>query len=527
MNTKRVTQSNILHEIVEQRRRKIDGFGPTLGVPVPKDRQIPVVPFGRAPFVIAEIKRRSPSRGSIGTIFDPVAQARVYKSKGIITLSVLTEEDHFEGSLQDLMQVKAGLPSLAVLRKDFLLTVEDVEVSYRAGADAVLLIASILTQEELEQLHQRAVDLGIAPLVELHSPEDVRKAEQIRPMFTGINSRDLTTFRIDPAHPIKMKSMISWPTAVVYESGIRSRESAILPGRSGFAGILVGETAVKKPDLIPDLIKGFEAGRAARGGCPAENRPERSFFWDTLFGSPLPPGPDKKTEEKTGIAPPLIKICGLTRHQDVAAADEAGADILGFILASVSPRRTTPDFIRSVGPSRALKVAVVIGTDSEPMPEVRRLLQEGVLDAVQFHGNEAPEACAAAGYPYYKALPLRDAADIETIGNYYCPRVLIDAYHKGASGGTGKQIDEALVRAAAAEYPLWLAGGLHPGNIGAVVEQYHPELVDASSGLETSPGIKDPELIRRFIQNGRTAHTADGAAGGSRESIDEKLEPRS
>jgi indole-3-glycerol phosphate synthase/phosphoribosylanthranilate isomerase len=243
-----------------------------------------------------------------------------------------------------------------------------------------------------------------------------------------------------------LKRLLTWPPAVVYESGIRSRETAMLPGRSGFAGILVGEAAVRDPQQIPDLIRGFETGRAVRGGCPLEHKPEQSFFWETLFRGP---------------APPLVKICGLTRRRDVAAADEAGADILGFILAAVSPRAVTTDFIRSIGPTRALKVAVVVGADSEPMPEVRSLLKEGVLDAVQFHGEETPEACAAAGYPYYKALPLRSSEDIQKIEHYHCPRVLVDAYHQGASGGTGRRIDDQLVEAAAQVQPLWLAGGLN------------------------------------------------------------------
>ncbi len=480
--------NNILDTIVARRRRRLDEFGPEFGHPVPATRRVPVLPFGRAPFVIAEIKRRSPSRGSIDSIYDPAAQAGLYRSKGIKTVSILTEEDFFEGSLKDLMAVKEALPSLAVLRKDFLLTVEEVEVAYRAGADAVLLIASILSYTELEQLHCRALKLGLTPLVELHSPEDVRKAEPLRPEFTGINSRDLTSFRTDPAHPIKIKSLIAWPTAVVYESGIRSRETAMLPGRSGFAGILVGEAAVREPGRIPDLIRGFETGRAVRGGCPLEHKPEQSFFWETLFQGP------------SRAAAPLVKICGLTRRTDVAAADEAGADILGFILAAVSPRAVTPDFIRSIGPTRALKVAVVVGADSEPMPEVRRLVQEGVLDAVQFHGDEAAEACAAAAYPYYKALPLRNSEDIQKIARYHCPRVLVDAYHQGASGGTGRRIDDQLVEAAAEKQPLWLAGGLNAENIAEVVRRFQPELVDASSGLETAPGIKDPELIRRFVQ---------------------------
>jgi len=224
--------------------------------------------------------------------------------------------------------------------------------------------------------------------------------------------------------------------------------------------------------------------------------------------APVPPEPAIQPQP----VPPLVKICGLTRPQDVAAADEAGADILGFIVAAASPRAVSTDFIRSIGPTRALKVAVVVGADSEPMPAVRQLLKEGLLDAVQFHGEEAPEACAAAAYPYYKALPLRSSEDIQKIQQYHCPRVLVDAYHQGASGGTGRRIDDTLVEAAAKKQPLWLAGGLNAENIAEVVRRFRPELVDASSGLETSPGIKDPELIRRFIQTAKAGAGQSSAA---------------
>ncbi len=483
---------NILTQIVSQRRARLEQMGPELGVAVPAERTVPLASFGRSPFIIAEIKRSSPSKGKIDSIFDPVKQAHTYKSAGLKSVSILTEEEHFSGSLEDLLAVKSALPSLAVLRKDFLLTREDIEVSYRAGADAVLLIARILEQDQLEGLYRRTVELGMTALVELHSSEDLRKAAALQPAFVGINSRDLSTFRVDPAHPITLKGQISWPAAVVYESGIRNRETAMLPGRSGFAGILVGEAAVRSPAQVPEIIRGFETGRAKYSGCPAEERPRSGYFWSDLFRRPRGDSP-------------YIKMCGLTRLEDVQAADEAGADLLGFILAEVSPRATTPEFIRSVGPTRALKVAVVVGTDSQVMPAVRRLLQEGAIDAVQFHGSETPEVCAAAAYPYYKALPLREAADIDRIGEYHCPRVLVDAYHQGHSGGTGKRIDGALAAAAADRGPLWLAGGLNPDNIAEVVREYHPELLDASSGLETAPGIKDPALIRRFIHNLRTA----------------------
>ncbi|MEJ2665420.1 MAG: bifunctional indole-3-glycerol phosphate synthase/phosphoribosylanthranilate isomerase, partial [Spirochaetia bacterium] len=130
---------NIRDEIVGKRRKDLEKEGFTMGSPVPDERRAPLVPFNRDPFLICEIKRSSPSRGDIAAGRDPVAQAAAYVENGVKTVSILTEQNYFSGSLDDLMRVKTGYPDLAVLRKDFLLEKEDILVSYRAGADAVLL----------------------------------------------------------------------------------------------------------------------------------------------------------------------------------------------------------------------------------------------------------------------------------------------------------------------------------------------------------------------------------------------------
>ncbi|MFW6261108.1 MAG: bifunctional indole-3-glycerol phosphate synthase/phosphoribosylanthranilate isomerase, partial [Spirochaetota bacterium] len=131
---------SIRDEIVARRRARISAEGHALGADVPAERIAPLVRFLRAPRLVCEIKRKSPSRGAIDAGLDPVELAGRYVSRGVRSVSVLTEEDFFAGSLADLMAVKRAHPNLAVLRKDFLVDEEDVEVSYRAGADAVLLI---------------------------------------------------------------------------------------------------------------------------------------------------------------------------------------------------------------------------------------------------------------------------------------------------------------------------------------------------------------------------------------------------
>lgn len=464
---------NILNKIASIRRETIKREGYTLGSAVPPEREVPLQKFGQNPIVICEIKRRSPSKGKISEIADSVKQAGLYFGKGIRNISVLTEEDHFGGSLDDLIKVKRAYPEAAVLRKDFLLEKEDVLVSYRAGADAVLLIAALLDKEKIEELYHYAVSLGLAVLVEVHNREEVDKVRSFRPKITGINSRNLKTFRIDQILPIELKKHIDWETQVVYESGISSFNEAIIPFESGFSGILVGESVVRDPDLIDDLIQAAE--RKGEGN-----------FWNRLY-----------LRKRQGR--PLVKICGITNREDGEAAVGMGADILGFVLAE-SPRRADPSIIRTVKDLDVLKVAVVVTGEGEPDREVMELLEKGYLDAVQFHGNESPGDLRSFSYPCFKALRLRDRGDVQEIDRFPGPRVLVDAWSEKEYGGTGKRLDGEIVSEASQVRPLWMAGGLSPENISGIIGEFRPELIDASSRLEAEKGRKDHGKMKEFFR---------------------------
>lgn len=474
---------SIIAEIVRARRARIEREGAALGRTIPTERRTPVVPFGRDPFVICEIKRRSPSRGEISATLDAPVLASLYAENGAKTVSVLTEEDYFGGSLGDLTAVKERLPELCVLRKDFLLTVEDVEISYRAGADAVLLIAGILDPETLAAMYERAVRLGISCLVEVHSPAEVERAAAVRPAFTGINARDLRTFTVDLALPLKLKRAIHWDTQLVFESGMHSMEHAAYAAGNGFAGILVGEAVVRDPNLVRDLVQGL-------------SEPQRDF-WTRLYAH---------AERRR----PLVKVCGLTNREDAFVADALGADLLGFIFAP-SKRRAEPAMVRRIGETRASKVGVVVLDDStrEIPREVVGLVEDGVLDAIQFHGDESPEECYRLAFPYYKALQLKQPEDSEEIAAYRCPRVLVDAYAENLRGGTGKRVNESIVAAVKRTHALWLAGGIGPANVYETLRVYAPELVDASSALEAGPGKKDSGKLRAFFGEVKRA-TIDG-----------------
>ncbi len=475
--------TDIKRDIVAKRLDRISREGYTLGHAVPAARTVPLVPFDRTPFVICEVKRRSPSRGDIHAGLNAVAQARHYVEAGIQTISVLTEEDYFSGSLQDLMEVKAAFPHIAVLRKDFLTAPEDLEVSYRAGADAVLLIASLLPAPELAALKAYAETLGLAVFVEVHDQEDIARARPLKPAFTGINCRNLGDFTLDRAIPLKVRPFIDWKTKLVFESGIFRPEEADWCAQAGFQGLLVGEGAVREPRLASQLVKTFSP--------PSAHHPaEQPSFWARLYAKSRP-------------GRPLVKICGLAHRQDVELADELGADILGFILAP-SPRRVEPGFIRTLT-TRALKVGVVVLGQHEPLPEeVRDLLDEGILDAVQFHGQEPPALVDTWATRGYKAVGADTPAAFTPYLNGVAPRLLADAFAKDSegrllTGGTGQRIPDDVL-AALGPRPLWLAGGLGPDNIATVIRTWKPELVDASSRLEVSPGHKDPVKLRQYFQ---------------------------
>ena len=482
---------NVRDEIVRIREERIEKEGPSLGIEVPGERAAPLVPFLRQPGIICEIKRRSPSRGAIDTSLDPLELAGEYASRGVLSVSVLTEENHFAGSLSDLMRVKAQLPELAVLRKDFLTSLEDIDVSYRAGADAVLLIASILSESMLATMHERATSLGMAALVELHDDEDFTKALTPRPPLVGINARDLTDFSVDLLTPIRLRSRISWPHQAVFESGAFHHEDGLMVSQAGFSGLLVGEAAVRDQGAIPGLIAGLE-GTAVDASTPTT--PD-GRFWRAI---------GRKLDRINGSRP-LAKVCGITNRADAEAAVAGGADLLGFVFAD-SPRRANADVVRSCADLDVLRVAVVVagtapGTDEmRGLPEdVAALIRDGSLDAVQFHGDEEPDECAAMAFPYYKALRLASPDAASAMDDYRSPRRLVDARSSAAYGGTGERVDDATVAAVSDRGPLWLAGGLTDENIGEAITRYQPELVDASSGLESAPGKKDPEKLRRFL----------------------------
>jgi len=197
--------------------------------------------------LIAECKRRSPGAGPIRPDLDPVELTRGYARAGASALSVLTDVDYFGGSASDLEAVRAGTP-LPVLRKDFTIDPLHVIEARAMGADAVLLIVRILSDQALSELHAQAAAFGMSVLVEVHDRSELRRANAIGADLIGINNRDLSVFKTDLATTLTLIDDVPDHALVVSESGIRGREDVARLGDAGVDAILVGESLLRAPD---------------------------------------------------------------------------------------------------------------------------------------------------------------------------------------------------------------------------------------------------------------------------------------
>ncbi len=206
--------------------------------------------------VIAEIKRRSPSKGDLNADLDPADMAATYERGGAACLSVLTDVEHFGGSVGDLQAARAAC-SLPVIRKDFTVSERDVLDARLMGADCVLLIAAALDPAELHAFHALAVDIGLDVLVEIHDERELDDALAAEATLIGVNQRDLVTFQVDHERAVRMAGVIPNHAVKVAESGVRGAADARSLRQAGYDAVLVGETLVTSGDpaaAIGELI---------------------------------------------------------------------------------------------------------------------------------------------------------------------------------------------------------------------------------------------------------------------------------
>jgi len=247
----------ILSKIIEEKRREIDAA----------QKQVPVGELKkeaeglclRSSFkrnisrkghinLIAEIKKSSPSKGVIRHDFKPLKIALTYQAAGAGALSVLTDERFFDGSLTYLKMLKKRV-TIPILRKDFIIDEYQIYESAVSGADAILLIAHILTQEELTRYYNIAKDLGMDVMVEVHNEEEVQKALASPATIIGINNRDLTDFNVDISVTQRLRHFIPESRIIVSESGIETYEQVMFLKSLGVNAVLIGETFMRAKNI--------------------------------------------------------------------------------------------------------------------------------------------------------------------------------------------------------------------------------------------------------------------------------------
>jgi indole-3-glycerol phosphate synthase/phosphoribosylanthranilate isomerase len=370
---------------------------------------------------VAEFKRRSPSAGEIrpGARVEDVVPG--YEAAGARAVSVLVDAA-FAGSLDDLRAARAAT-TLPLLAKGFFSTEEHLSEVRENGADAALLILRDLDDATAARLLAEAERLGLDALVEAHDEEELERATRLDAPVIGINARDLGTFRIDRSVQLRLVAQAPRDRLVVAESAIQTRAQAAAAELAGADAVLVGTTLMRADD------------------------------------------PEEKLREL--LSRPLVKVCGLTRQDDVDVAVEAGADLLGFVLAEASPRRAPA--VLDV-PQTALSVAVVVGEQEETPADLVQLYPD---DGGTVRGRDA--------------VLLRDGEPVARV---------LDLPWQGEDPAHWQ-------KAAAAEGRVMLAGGLGPENVRDAIETAKPWAVDASSSLEREPGVKDHERVRAYVAAAR------------------------
>ncbi len=369
---------------------------------------------------IAEFKRRSPSAGDLRPDGDVVEIARAYEANGARAMSVLVDE-RFAGTWDDLRAARAAT-TLPLLAKGFFSTPEHLLTAREAGADAALLILRDLDDATCASLLREADALGLDTLVEAHDADELARATKLDAPVIGVNARDLSTFRINRDSQLALLARAPRDRIVIAESAIETRAQGAAAELTGANAILVGSTLMRAPN------------------------------------------PGAKLAEL--ISRPLVKVCGLTRQEDVDVAVEAGADLVGFILARESPRRT--DTLLDAPPT-VLRVAVFVGEEHETG-----------ADVVQFYAREN-------GHRSRDGVLRRNGAQVASV---------VDL--------PWEQADEThLERARTAAGRVMLAGGLGPESVRHAIDSVHPWAVDSARSTESEPGIKDHDAVRAWVEAAR------------------------
>ena len=465
--------------------------------------------------LMAEIKRASPSKGTISISACAPAQARTYALAGASVISVLTEPEWFKGSIEDLRAVRQALEGMpnrpAVLRKEFIFDEYQILEARLAGADTVLLIVKMLDADALERLYSYSVGLGMEPLVEVNTVEEMEVAVKLGAKVIGVNNRNLTNFEVDLDTTSRLMSVVPHGTIVCALSGIAGPKDVEPYLKNGVGAVLVGEALMRAKDTA-------------------------AFISELLGGG-------ERNVEHARSDELLVKICGTRSAAAAKVAIEAGADLVGIILVTgrkrcvstetaleisktvhetrrtrsksqqdqseQSPKAAKNYFKHSARhlshPDRALLVGVFL---DQPLEYILEQQKKFNLDIVQLHGCEPVEWARQIPVPVIKTFK-PNSAGVGMTG--YHAASLLDS----SVGGTGKQLEVKDLQACLTRdgnVRVMLAGGLDPQNVVNVLESLGEVServigVDVSSGVEEG-GQQSFDKIREFVNVAKSARQA-------------------
>jgi anthranilate synthase/indole-3-glycerol phosphate synthase/phosphoribosylanthranilate isomerase len=463
----------------------------------------------KSPFplsLMAEIKRASPSKGIISLSTCAPAQARTYALAGSSVISVLTEPEWFKGSIDDLRAVRQALEGMpnrpAVLRKEFIFEEYQILEARLAGADTVLLIVKMLDEATLTRLYRYSQSLGMEPLIEVNTADEMAIAVNLGSKVIGVNNRNLTNFEVDLETTSRLLDQVPKETIVCALSGISGPRDVEAYKKNGVGAVLVGEALMRAKDTA-------------------------QFIRELLGGS--------EPILKSAPGPLLVKICGTRRAETAVEAIKAGADLIGIILVPGRGRHVSykdaiaiskvvhesrittgrvvtdrlgnqaSDFFAHAASNISSHRPLLVGVfQNQPLEEILELQKAYELDIVQLHGDEPLEWANLIPVPVIRSFKPGQPG-LGRRGYHTVP--LLDS----GSGGTGQKLDMGEVKSVLVKDPglkVLLAGGLNPENVADAVRTAG-DLgdriigVDVSSGVEEN-GVQSVSKIQAFIKAARS-----------------------
>lgn len=410
--------------------------------------------------VIAEFKKASPSRGVICESLDAEDVARQYAENGASAVSILTEEQYFKGDISYLSRASEAVPGMPLLRKDFLFHPAQVAATLATPASAMLLIVRLTPDAGLlRALREQAEAGGVEAVVEVFDEADLRLARESGASIIQVNARDLATLKVDREACLQLirKCPPREGELWIAASGMACRADLEAAAEAGYHAALVGSA----------LMEGGTPGASLR-------------------------------RMLAGAKPLLVKICGMREQKLIDQTAALGADMCGFIFYPPSPRNISPEQAASLETHGMKRVGVFVGQSVE---EIRAIVREARLDFIQLHGGQSAEF--AAQFPAEKVIRVlwpKKYGTLEALqADIDASALTCGMYLLDAGMGSGMTLDWPSLAGLRFPHPWMLSGGLGPDNVEAALAACSPDGLDMNSRLESSPGIKSPELLEKVF----------------------------